>query len=389
MNFEDAAYWLDTYCGREYGRMALGHAVALIQRNSVEYEYEASVYCADELRRLGFKVAWEAFAPRRGNVTALWGDESDVAIILNGHLDTVPAAGQWRYPPFDGVVADGLLHGRGSADMKGGCAAMLAAAACIAQNSAPQRGLMLILNGDEEHTNKGMKHLLKTRKPKAGACVIGEPTQMNIALGNKGYASYFIRTQGLACHGSAPEKGVNAIYKMGRVLPRLEAYADQLRAQTNHPQLGPAAFNAGVVSGGSLTNTVPEHCELLAERRILPGETPAQVLTEIQEAAGELAEVSERSWMDAGWLDENHPFVATAAAALTHVLGGKPEIGPFGAGTESSYFSVQCGIPTLIIGPGSLEQAHKTDECVPVKQLCEAVKAYALIAKMLLAKDGG
>jgi len=384
MDYRSAAHWTTMHCGNYYCEMALKNAAELVKRNSVNPpgdEYEAALYCAEELKKLGFDVVLDEFEPRRCNVIATYGDKDDIGILFNGHLDVVPVTGEWKYPPFDAVVADGNLYGRGSADMKGGCAAMMAAAACIADKHIQERGIMIIFNSDEESVNKGMRRIVETRELKADAAVIGEPTEMNVCLGNKGYASYYITVKGLACHASAPEKGDNAIYKMGHVLKRLESFAGEVRGII-HPQLGPASFSTGTIKGGSLVNTVPDHCMLEVERRILPGETKDEVINGIKRAAGDFAEVSERSWMDAGWLDPGHPFVSDLAGTVELATNRKPLIERFPAGTESSFFSVKFGIPTLIMGPGSLQRAHKIDEYIPVQQIYEAVKAYTAIARL-------
>lgn len=382
------AQWADEYCTQKYYQLALKFAQDMIKiksENPPGDELEVSQYCSKTLRNAGFSVIWDEFSHKRCNVVATIGDESDIGIILNGHLDVVPVSGEWKYPPYEAFIDDGRLYGRGSADMKSGCAAMMAAAICLYENGVINRGLKLVLNSDEEYLNLGIRRLLSKEKLSADVTLIGEPTELNICLGNKGYASYYVKMQGLSCHASSPEKGENAIYKMGDVINRLEEYAEKVRKEIVHKELGAASLSVGMISGGIQVNTVPDSCTLTLERRILPGETRAQVLESIQKAVGDNAKVALRSWMDAGWLEKEHPFVDNVYDAASYVTKKQPTVDKFNAGTESSFFSVDCMIPTIILGPGSLNQAHKIDEFIDIKQIDEAVKIYTIITKMYVS----
>ena len=387
MNILNAVHWVDERISDKYCRNVLRHSAELIKRKSENPpgdEYDASLYCKSVLEAVGFSVEWEEFESKRCNLIATIGNKDNIGLILNGHLDVVPATGEWKYPPYDGVIVDNRLYGRGSADMKGGVAAMLAAAEGLADNFVfSDTGFMLLFTADEERINKGIRHILSAKKLKARATVIGEPTELNICLGNKGYASYYIKTRGLACHASTPENGINAIYKMGRVLGKLEKFAVEVK-NIKDDHLGPVSFNVGTIKGGTQTNIVPDECVIEVERRVLPGETNEAVLKSIQAAVGDLAEVHNRSWIDAGWLNKEHGLVLSAAKAISHVTGNAPDIDKFQASTESCFFSIDCKIPTIIVGPGSLGMAHKIDEYVPLNELYSAVRVYSILSLLYL-----
>jgi len=388
MDMTSCTAWADKFCTQKYIQLAIKFSQDMIRiksENPPGDELEVSRYCSEALKAAGFEVEWTEFSPKRCNVVATIGSETDIGIILNGHLDVVPVSGEWKYPPYDAAIHDGRIYGRGSADMKSGCAAMMAAAICLLEEGELKKGLKLVLNSDEEYLNLGIRNLLDKGKFNADIVLIGEPTELNICLGNKGYASYYVETKGISCHASSPKKGENAIYKMGDIINRLERYADKVSEEIVHPDLGSASLSVGKINGGIQVNTVPDSCVLTLERRILPGETKEQVLKSIKKAVGENAEVSPRSWMASGWLDRSNPIIDKISKAVSYVTGSRPKVGKFKAGTESSFFSVDCNIPTLILGPGSLDQAHIIDEYVEIKQIEEAVKIYTIISKMYVS----
>lgn len=358
---------------------AVSLAEALIRCNSANPpggEREAALLLAEPLRRAGFAVQLDEFEPNRCNLTATLGDPDHIGLLLQGHLDVVPAGDGWSRPPFVPAIENGRLYGRGSCDMKSGIAAMTAAALALARSGATlQKGLRLVFVADEEHENRGVKHWLDQNSPLAEAAVIGEPTGVQPQLGNKGYASYFVRTRGVSCHASRPERGVNAIYKMARAVLLLEEHA-QAVARHMDPHLGGAALSVGTIHGGEKINTVPDACVCEVERRVLPGETYEALGAELQSLLGDLAEVCPRgNFLPASLLDPHDPLVQDACGCIRAACGREPEIGVFTAGTEAAYFS-QRGIPTLILGPGHLDQAHTVDEFAAVSEIMSCADVY-------------
>lgn len=339
-------------------------------------ETRVAEFAAKKLREAGFDVEVDTFEKNRCNVIATYGNKDDIALILNGHMDVVPAFGEWEYPPDQGIRKDGILHGRGSCDMLGGIAAILRASSIIGREKInPKRGVMVLLVSDEEDVNRGIRHILATRKIKADAAVIAEPTSCEIHLGNKGYSSFYIDTEGVGCHTSKPWEGVNAIYKMGHVIEKFEAYAESLKNVTN-PYLGQATACIGTIHGGVRVNTVPDKCTVEAERRLLPGETIEQLRKEIQDVAGEEATVRDRSFFPASLIDIDNPLVKNCQAGLEILLKKAATISVFTACSEASMFSVKCNIPTILLGPGSIKYAHRVDEFCPENEIVLCAKLF-------------
>lgn len=339
-------------------------------------ETRVAEFAAKSLREAGFDVEVDTFEKNRCNVIATYGNKDDIALILNGHMDVVPAFGEWEYPPDQGIRKDGILHGRGSCDMLGGIAAILRAASIIGREKVcPKRGIMVLLVSDEEDVNRGIRHILATRKIKADGAVIAEPTSCEIHLGNKGYSSFYIDTEGVGCHTSKPWEGVNAIYKMGHVIEKFEAYAESLKNVTN-PYLGQATACIGTIHGGVRVNTVPDKCTVEAERRLLPGETIEQLRKEIQDVAGEEATVRDRSFFPASLIDIDNPLVKNCQAGLEVLLEKEATISVFTACSEASMFSVKCNIPTILLGPGSIKYAHRVDEFCPENEIVLCAKLF-------------
>lgn len=342
-------------------------------------EIEVAAFAAEKLKVAGFEVEVEEFQPNRCNVIATYGNPEDIALILNGHLDVVPAFGEWELPPDQGIRQDGLIHGRGSCDMLGGVAAILKAAELIGRNHVEgSRGIMVLLVSDEEDMNRGIRHILATRKLKADGAIIAEPTSCEVHLGNRGFSSYYIETTGVGCHASKPWEGVNAIYKMGRVIGRIEAYAEGLSEVCN-PHLGQATSCIGTIKGGVRLNTVPDSCTIEVERRLLPGETQEQIHQELQKVVGDDAIVKDRSFFPASIIDQDHNLVKNCQEGLKTLMEKEPVTSVFTACTEASMFSVQCGIPTLLLGPGSIKQAHRINEFCPESEIILCAKLFAAL----------
>ena len=351
--------------------------VRINSENPPGCELGCAQYCAKILRELGMDVTVDEFAPNRANVVAFAGNRDDLGIAFNGHLDTVVAKDQWDDPPFDAVVHDGCIWGRGSADMKSGCAAMMAAAKYILKSGAPlKRGLALTFVADEECVNLGSIRLSKTTKLSADACIVCEPTQLQVHYGNRGYTSYFIRTYGKACHACEPHNGVNAIYKMAHVLVKLEKFADELAQRTN-PQLGKISLSVGTIKAGTCLNTVPDFCEVEVESRVFPGMSADTMSKELQALLGDEAEVVIRSNLLASLVPVDSEIVQNASACVRAATGEEAVVTKFPACSEASFFSVGYGMPTILLGPGDIGCAHKANERVPISDIEKAVEIYA------------
>lgn len=344
----------------------------------------------------GLDVHLMEAGPGRPNVMAcLKGEMAGPTLLYQGHLDVVPAGdpSHWHVPPYAGVVRDGRLYGRGAADMKGGVAAMAAAAIALKEEHVSLKGnLLLAFVVDEEVANLGTKKMI-TDGLKADWAVIGEPTNLEIALGHRGTIAFKVRTVGRSVHAAQGQTGINAIDKAFEFAAEL----GQLRktiAQRRHPLLGSASLNLTTIRGGTKVNIIPDTCELMLDRRLLPGETQASAQAEITTLLNKLraqdrefeADLTITAYCPPGEIPAEHPLVQALGAAAEKILGTPPRLKGFEATCEASLL-MTAGIPTVVFGPGRIAQAHNADEYIEVQQLVTAQDIYAALARTLLAPE--
>ena len=242
-------------------------------------ETEIADYLEEWMKALGLETKRYDVEPGRPNVVGvLRGAGGGKTLLLNGHTDTV-GVDYMTIDPFDPVVEDGRLYGRGSFDMKGGLAASMAALKTIVDEGTTLKGdVILATVCDEEYASIGTERLM--RDTTADAAIVGESTSGNIQVAHKGFAWVDVVTHGVAAHGSLHRVGVDAIAKMGHVLTGLEAMGQHLE-ETVHPLVGPGSVHASIIEGGSELSTYPASCRLQLERRLIPGEEREDVETEM------------------------------------------------------------------------------------------------------------
>ncbi|ASN82681.1 M20/M25/M40 family metallo-hydrolase [Deinococcus ficus] len=330
---------------------------------------------AGEIRIAQFVVAWLATrgipaelieaAPGRASVVArVRGTGGGRSLLLCAHLDTVGTEGMDA--PFEPVVRDGRLYGRGAYDMKAGLAASLLALE-DASRSALRGDVVLTAVADEEHASLGMQAVLE--HVTADAAIVTEPTELGVSVAHKGFTWHEITTHGRAAHGSRPDLGVDAIAHMGRVLGELEALGRELATRDAHPLLGHGSLHASLISGGQELSSYPERCTLLVERRTLPGETPAQTAQEIEARLARLgadpqfrAEHRLTLARDPFGIAVDAPIVQTLGRAAEGVLGAPPAVIGQSFWMDSAFLAA-AGIPTVVFGPRG-GGAHATEEWV-------------------------
>lgn len=323
------------------------------------------------LRDWGYRPVVSEVAPGRCNVVGRRGAGRGPSLLLNGHLDTVGVAGM--VDPFSGAVRDGRLYGRGAADMKSGVACVLGTAAELAREEI--RGeLIVALTADEEHASLGMEALVASGV-RADAAVVCEPTGLAIMPAHKGFLWMDVRTRGRAAHGSRPDAGVDAITHMGHVLTAFEEESRRLARETGHPLLGPASLHAGTIEGGSAPSVYPDGCRLVVERRTLPGETPEGVMAQVLEV---LERARERCPDLDATVDAGLYRAATEVKAGSGVVAGlrracrraglQGAVGGMTAWVDACFLN-ECGVPAVCFGPGSIAQAHATEEWVRVDEI--------------------
>ncbi|NPV41923.1 MAG: YgeY family selenium metabolism-linked hydrolase [Anaerolineae bacterium] len=345
---------------------------------------------AAKMEALGYD---EVRIDRYGNVLGRMGNGTK-KLLFDSHTDTVAVydADQWQVPPFSGEVKDGFLWGRGSVDMKSGLAASV-----FAPVLAKERGM---LDGktvyvtctifEEDCDGVGLDLLLADSRIQPDYAVVCEPSNNRIAIGHKGKAQIILKTKGVSAHGSAPEKGVNAIYEMAEIIRRVD--------QTNR--------NLPVINGrkGTLVlsrisstavslNAVPSECEIYLDRRTVPGETQdtlqaeMDALTAGKDATWEVDTIRRTSWtgqpltyypLHTAWeLGREHPLMQAFIRAYQQVIGITPEKLDFWDFSTNAVALVSRGIPVIGFGPGDPKLAHMRDERCAVSQIEEACLLYA------------
>ncbi len=334
----------------------------------------------------GYRPGIVEVAPGRHNVVARRGGRSGPSLLLNGHLDTVGVAGMAE--PFSGAIREGRMYGRGSADMKSGVACALAVAEELAEEEVPGE-LMIALTADEEHASLGMAALV-TDGVRADAAVVCEPTSLAIMPAHKGFLWIDAQVQGRAAHGSRPEIGIDAIAHMGHLLVAFEEEAERLTRETDHPLLGPASLHAGTISGGSAPSVYPQRCDLVVERRTLPHETADSVMAEVERV---LARARARRPGLKGRAAPGLYRAATEVPASSPLVTGLREacvrsgipgtVAGMSAWVDACFLN-EHGTPTVCFGPGSIAQAHASQEWVSVAEIEGCARVLGDFARRFL-----
>lgn len=368
--------------------------IAAKSENPGGTEDEAASVASEILTGLGASPEIVRSEAGRPSVVATIGGDGR-SLAWNGHLDVVPAGSldTWAHDPWAGEIDDeGRLVGRGAADMKGPIAAALAAASALRRAGTPMRGsLVFHLAADEELAGvHGTKVLWERGLLTQHAAIVGEPSELQVGLAERGGAWFTATAYGKAAHGSQPHRGVNAITSMARFLLRLP----EVLPDREHPLVGRPTVNAALISGGSAPNVVPDRCEVDIDRRIVPGETDpdevrAPFLALVRSLQAEHPEVEVevvlREWTDAAEISPDTDIVRLAADAVESATGTPPELVGFTGITDARFYINQAHIPTVVCGPGSLTVAHTADESVAVDELVAGGRAYARMFAAFLA----
>jgi len=332
-----------------------------------------------QLRNLGLEIGTREVAAGRRNVWGiLKGAGTGPTILLAGHLDTVGVDGYDN--PFEPIIKDGKIYGRGSCDMKAGLAAYLEVVRYLKRTRTKLSGDIIVAGViDEEHAMAGSCDF-GLNGPKVDCAIVAEPTRLQISTAHKGQVLTTIKTKGLAAHSSMPANGRNAIYHMAAVLNSLQDYADEVSKRAPDPICGVPSFSVGVIRGGDNACSVPDFCEIDIDRRTIPGESSTQVMQELYAvladariAAPDLDFAIGTPFLDLPPLDTKPEAHVTKAmvAACTNVLGDV-RISAFPGSTDAPNF----GCPAIICGPGDLAQCHSLDEYVAIDQIEDAVRIY-------------
>ena len=317
-------------------------------------------------------------------------------LVLCGHTDTVPLNRDDPGFGFSGDIADGVLRGRGAADMKGAVAAMAGALVSLHEGAGlPAGQVTLAAVIDEEMESLGAEALIAGGITADGA-IIGEPTQNRLALGHKGLEWLEIEFTGRAAHGGTPGAGVNAINAAAHFVALVETQLVPALALRTHPLLGPPTVNCGTISGGDQPSTVAARCVLRVDRRSIPGESYQSlcdelrallvtvgerrpgIKTELRRMPGGMATLEHRPAV----IDAAHPIARATRSAASAVTGRQAGDIAFPAWSDAGLLSSFASIPCVILGPGDLSVAHTPWESVPVAQVTDAVAIYRETARL-------
>ena len=322
---------------------------------------------------------------RKANLFATLGPRREGGIVLSGHTDVVPVKGQaWDTDPFTLVERDGKLYGRGASDMKSFIAVALALLPEFVERGL-NTPLHLAFSYDEEVGCIGVGRMISDLSAagiRPQSCIVGEPTLMKPVIAHKGKKSYRATVRGLASHSAYAPSGVNAVEAAAEAVAYLKRMARRRRDSGPYDRgfdVAHTTVHTGVLQGGTALNIVPHECTFDFEFRHLPGDDPQKLIDEFQTYVSKTLEPEMHAvYKDAGFdiqLMSQIPALDNSAetevVALAQALSGNRDIGKVSYGTEGSQFQA-AGIPTVICGPGSIEQAHKPNEFVAVEQIAQS-----------------
>lgn len=370
----------------------LAKLVAIDTQNPPGRESEAAAFVRHLLAGDEFDVSLSEYKPSRVNVVARFGNGEGPVFALNTHMDVVPVGEGWASNPLVLREDQGRLYGRGTCDCKGPLIAMLEAMRMLSADRQSWRGTLLgVFVADEEIASEGAKAYAASR-PHIDAAVIGEPTNNATVTAHKGSLRPLVRVHGVAAHSGTPHLGDNAIYRAGQLLELIAEQHEKVVRHRSHPLVGNASLTVTRINGGHADNVVPAQCDVLLDRRIVPGEDEevvkreiAELLSQAQARSGIRAEIAGYHATTGGATETkiDEPIVQASLAASRRYCKGEP--GPFGfqGGCDLVHFR-SIGAKGTVIGPGSLSVAHKPDEFVPVDEFVSASLIYRDVAMAML-----
>jgi putative selenium metabolism hydrolase len=359
-------------------------------------EEQAARAIASKMEALGYD---EVKIDRFGNVLGRIGSGEKV-ILFDSHTDTVNVFDEalWDVPPFSGEIVNGYLWGRGSVDMKSGTAASIYAAA-IAKSQGLISGKTIYVSCttyEEYCDGEGLKHMLDECHIRPDYAIICEPSSNTIATGHKGKAQIIIRTRGISAHGSAPEKGLNAIYEMAEIIQRVEQTNLELMKKDGRK----STIVISQISSTSVSlNAVPSACEIYIDRRMVVGETENSIRDEMEKiiagkkATWEIGTLHKTTWtgeeltyepFHLAWeISLNHDLSKAFISAYGEIFGHSPEKFDFWDFSTNAVAAIRLGIPTIGFGPGEYKLAHMRNEKCEINQIVDACAVYTRVINML------
>lgn len=363
----------------------------LVQTQSLSgKESKAADLVAREMKNLGYLVERDEM----GSIIGRRGEGKGKTILFDGHLDHVGEGSKenWSHDPYSAEVVNDVLYGRGSVDMKGSLAAMVYGCA-----AAEIEGEVIVSCVVHEEIAEGVatQKIIEDRNLKIDACVLGEPTNLNLSIGQRGRCVFRIAIRGVTSHASMPELGVNALYKMAPIISRIEEMSYRMR---RNPFLGAGSMTVTNINAyPGVGPIIPDRCEIILDRRLIPEESLEQVLQELAQTIphGEIELVEEElecytgyrvraKQYFPGWLTgENSTIVKESLQHLEKTVGIKPKIIGWKFSTDGVATAGVLGIPTVGFGPGDPTLAHQPNECISITDVVRAAKGFKALASSL------
>ena len=377
----------------------------LIQQKSYSGEESGVVgVLSENMKQMGFD---EVTVDKYGNIIGcIKGNRPGKKVLFDGHIDTVPVTeeAEWLYPPFAAEIHDGKIYGRGTSDMKGAVAAMTCAASNYAKDTGKDfAGEIYVAGVVHEECFEGVAAREISKNVRPDYVVIGEASQLNLKIGQRGRAEIVIETFGQPCHSANPEKGINAVYKMAKVIGAIRTLVP-----TYHPVLGDGILELTDIKSAPYpgASVVPEYCRATYDRRLLVGETKESVLEPINGLLEKLMAEDPELKVKAsyavgrerchtgneiegerffpGWLyDKDDDFVQAVYTKLTD-KGFTPEITQYNFCTNGSHYAGEAKIKTFGLGPSRENLAHTLNEYVEIEQLTKVTECYYGVMEALL-----
>ena len=344
-----------------------------------------------ECRGMGLEVELVEAEPDRPSVVARWSGGPGPRIIYCSHIDVVPAGNLklWDVDPYAAEIVDGRMYGRGSSDAKGCVAAALEAVRALKEiGFEPAGTIELMMVADEEAMGfKGAGHLLQQGRLGSDIGIVGEPTSLRVVTAQRGANWARITAHGKAAHGSAPERGRNAIKFMSEIVLQLE----ETLPTDVHPILGGPNINVGTIEGGEKVNIVPAWCTIEVDRRSLPHETREEIVAQMEEAVDRArkrfpdleAEVDLMFAGDAFEIERDAHIVKVLSQVVWDVTGAPGKLVGF-RGASDARFLAESGAETILCGPGDITLAHTAHEYIDLHELELGARVYALAFQRLL-----
>ncbi|MDC6366811.1 MULTISPECIES: M20 family metallopeptidase [Flavobacteriaceae] len=342
-------------------------------------EGQAALFLGGILEANGFEVDYPEFAKGRLNLVASKGLGDVPPLVFTGHFDVVPLGdAKWSVNPFGGSIHNGKLYGRGASDMKAAVAAMVCAATSCAEDMLPKGGIKLLITANEELGCLGAKALRDSGYHIGGASalVVGEPTSNQPLLGHKGGLYLKATTHGKTAHSSTPHLGDNAIYKAAKAVLKLDGLEF---AVAEDGLLGHPTINVGKFQGGQNLNSVPDYAQFTIDVRTTPKLPNHKALTYLQSVLGKEVELEKLVDLDPVTSNAQDPFIKRVVRLCNGAHKGEAAA-PYL--TDASVITPWLGnVPTVILGPGEAQMAHKTDEYCAIDKILESVALYKAIIK--------